>query len=422
MRRIANLLLAALAALPALAQDGKEKTPKWRIDPYTKNEPEAITKAGYTGYGPFAFGNLADKPVTSKQIDDSLEFVQILWIETPHFRIGTNLPEWPIPEDPATKKKIRTELEELQKKLPKVNPKTRTLDPWLRAHLTAQRMEKLYAETQKLFGVTDADFPADPAKVQRLPGARYMGYGPYLGMKDKYLVLALEKAASFEHYMRNYLGSPRKAAQRWHFKETGSILITLPLESTEFPLKHDTALHCALAFNVSINLLDGFRHYGYDLPVWIREGFGHWNCRRVDIKWPNFDQNEGAMADIKLVDKWDVLCRSLIQNNKVANFATASAWRDYGDIKFNDHVACWSRVDWMLAQDTGSAPATGTGPSTKWQKFLFAIKGRVDDKWAPDQTDLVGALRDAMKDAYGVSPLNVDAKWAEWVKATYPAQ
>jgi hypothetical protein len=222
--------------------------------------------------------------------------------------------------------------------------------------------------------------------------------------------------------MKNYLGSPRKTAQRWHFKETGSILITLPLESTEFPLKHDTALHCALAFNVSINLLDGFRHYGYDLPVWIREGFGHWNCRRIDIKWPNFDQNEGAMADIKLVDKWDVLCRNLIQNNKVANFATVSAWRDYGDIKFNDHVACWSRVDWMLAQDTGSAPATGTGPSTKWQKFLFAIKGRVDDKWAPDQTDLVGAVRDAMKDAYGVSPLNVDAKWAEWVKATYPAQ
>jgi hypothetical protein len=407
MRRIANLLLAALAALPAVAQDGKEKTPKWRLDPYTKNEPEA----GYIGFGPFAFGNLADKPVTSKQIDDSLEFVQILWIETPHFRIGTNLPEWPVPEDPVTKKKIRTELEELQKKLPKVNPKTRTLDPWLRAHLTAQRMEKLYAETQKLFGVTDADFPADPAKVQRIPGARYMGYGPYLGMKDKFLVLAIEKAASFELYMKNFLGRPNRNAQRWHFKESGSILITLPLESNEFPLKHDTALHCGLAFNVSINLLDGFRHYGYELPVWIREGFGHWNCRRVDTKWPSFDQNEGAMADIKLVDKWDVLCRSLIQNNKVANFATVSSWRDFGDIKFNDHVACWSRVDWMMSQ----------GPE-KWQKFLFAIKGRVDDKWAPDQTDLVGALRDAMKEAYGVSALNVDAKWSEWVKATYPAQ
>jgi hypothetical protein len=282
-------------------------------------------------------------------------------------------------------------------------------------------MEKLYADTQKLFGVTDEDFPADPAKVQCVPGARYMGYGPYLGMKDKFLVLVIDKAASFESYMKNFLGRPNKHAQRWHFKESSSVLITLPIESDEFPLKHDTALHCALAFNVSINLLDGFRYYAYDLPVWIREGFGHWNCRRVDIKWPNFDQNEGAMADIKLVDRWDVLCRSLIQNNKVSNFATVSSWRDYGDIKFNDHVAAGRASTGCSPRTPRAARRPAPGP-TKWQKFLFAIKGRVDAKWFPDQNDLVGAVRDAMKEAYGVSVLDVDRKWAEWVKATYPAQ
>ncbi|HEX5053920.1 MAG TPA: hypothetical protein VFZ65_19230 [Planctomycetota bacterium] len=403
---LATLLLAATAA----AQD--DKLPKWRIDPYTKNDPKLMEKAGYVSFGPFRFGNIADRVVQSSDIDASLEFIQILWIETPHFRIGTNLPPWRIPEESQTKKKIRAELEELQQKLPGINPKTRTLDPWLRAHLTALRLEKLYAETSALFGVTDADFPQDPNNVVKLPGAKYMGYGPYMGMKDKFLVLLFEKGAVYQQYMKAYLGRDTQTPQRWHFKESSSILFTMANEDDRFPSKHDTALHCRLAFNVSQNLLDGFRYYGYDLPVWIREGFGHWNWRRIDPNYPSFDQNEGSIADMKLISRWEPYCRNLLSSpGKFAPFAEAATWRDFGDIKFDDHVAIWSRMDWLISQ----------GPE-KFQKFLFEVKGRVDDNWGPDQTDLVGAVRDAIKDAYGLSMLNFDAKWAEWVKATYPAQ
>lgn len=406
------LLLAALCAAPLPAQADKDKLPKWRIDPYTKNEPERMAAAGYLNYGPFRFGNLAANPVMSSQIDASLEFTHILWLETAHFRIGVNLPEWSVPLDPATKKKIRDELTELQAKLPGVNPKARRLDPWLRAHLTAHRLEKLYAETQQLFGVTDADFPADPDKVVITPGARYMGYGPYLGMKDKYLVLVFEKLGPYRQYMTTYVGRDTKFPQRWHFTDSGSILFTCATESDQFPLKHDTALHCSLAFNVSQNLLDGFRHYSYDMPVWIREGFGHWNCRRVDPNWPNFDQNEGSIADMKTLSRWEPYCRGLIGTDKIAPFAEVAAWRDFGNIKFDDHVAIWSRMDWMMSQ----------GPE-KWRKFLFEVKGRVDPtNWSADQKDLVGATRTALKDAYGVTFLDIDEKWAQWVKDSYPAQ
>jgi hypothetical protein len=407
-----HALALTLALLSALASAQEAKLPKWKLDPYTKNQPEAMAKLGYQNYGPFQFGNLADTPVQTTQIDTTLEFVHIRWVETAHFRIGLDLPEWPVPLDPPTRSKIRKELEELQKKLPSVNPKTRVLDPWLRLHLTAQRLENLYAETQKLFGVTDADFPADASKVVVNPGARYMGYGPYLGMKDKFLVLVFDKGGSHHGYMTAYLGRDASMPQRWHFKETSSILITLACESQDYPLKHDTALHCALAFNVSQNLLDGFRYYSYDLPVWIKEGFGHWNCRRVDPKWPNFDQNEGAIADMKLIERWEPYCRNLLASEgKVVAFPEVAGWRDFGNIKFNDHVAIWSRMDWLLSQ----------GPE-KWQKFLFTVKGRVDANWAPDQSDLVGATREALQAAYGVSLLDFDRKWTEWVRATYPAQ
>ena len=68
-------------------------------------------------------------------------------------------------------------------------------------------------------------------------------------------------------------------------------------------------------------------------------------------------------------------------------------------------------MDWLMSQ----------GPE-KWQKFLFAVKGRVDKDWSPDQTDLVGAVRTALKEAYGLSILNFDDHWAKWVKETYPSK
>lgn len=405
-------LLAALTLASGLAAQDEPKLPKWRIDPFTKNKPELMLKAGYVSYGPFPFGSIADKVTTTTHIDDALEHVPVLWIETAHFRLGCNLPPWPVPMEPEIRGKIRKELELLATKLPGINPKVRVLDPWLRAHLIAQRLETLYAETSQLFGVKDEDFPVDQSKVIRLPGVRYMGMGPYLGMRDKYLVLLFERMGAYQRYMKDFLGRDSKFGQRWHFKETSNILFTIATECDDSRNKDDTALHCCLAFNVGQNLLDGFRYYSYDLPVWIKEGFGHWLQRRVDPHFNDFDQNEGSVADMKKTWNWEPYVRNLVSTGgKFSPFADIYTWRDFGDITFNDHTAIWSRIDWLMSQ----------GPE-KWQKFLFLVKGRVDEQWFPDQNDLVGATRDALKEAYGVTVLDFDAKWIEWVKATYPTQ
>ncbi len=399
-------LLSIAAALPA------QKLEKWQKDPFTKNDKKKMAAAGYLNYGPFRFGNLAADPVSSADIQKSLPFTDIIWIETAHFRIGTQLPSWKVPTAAPIRKKIRAELTELKKRLPSIKPKTRTLTPWLRAHLTAYRLELLHAETQELFGVTDEQFPAGPNHV--IPGKDkvYMGYGPHMGMRDKFLVLVIEKSGAYRQYMEKYLGRPTYHPQRWHFVESSSLLYTCATESNEFPLKHDTALHCALAFNVSQNLLDGFRYYSYNLPVWIREGFSHWNSRRVSGDWPSFDQNEGSVADMKSISKWKPYAKSLIgKTKKYASFPEAAKWRDFGDITFNDHVMIFSRMDFLISM----------GPE-KWQTFLFTVKGRVDENWNIDQKDLVGATREALKKAYNLTFLNFDDKWRAWVKKTYPSR
>ena len=404
----ATLIASLLACASLVAQD---KQPKWKLDPYTKNKPEALQKAGYVSFGPFAFGGKGSGTAQTTDIEKTVPYSQIRWIETAHFRIGVELPEWTVPMDPATRAKIRGELERLAEKIPGVDPKTRKLDPWLRAHLFAQRCEDIYSEFRTMAGVKDEDFPQDAKNVVKLPGSAYMGYGPYLGMKDKYLVLLFDSATPFQAYMKEYLGRDSKFGQRWHFKDVGCLIFTVATECDGGRLKHDTSLHCCTAFNLSQCLLDGFRYYNYDLPVWIREGIAHWFERRVDEKWNSYDQTEGSPADLRTTWKWKPLMKAMAGSTKYRSFSECYQWRDFGDIKFEDHVAIWSRMDYLLSLD-----------HAKWKAFLFDVKGRVNEDWSPNSEDLVGATRDALQKAYGISVLQMDEKWTEWVKATYPSQ
>ena len=324
-----SLCILCAIALAALAFGGlvdnaagqrQPKPPKWKIDPYTRNDPELIERAGYLSYGPFAFCGLGAGEASTELIDKSLPYVRILWIETRHFKIGINLPSYPVPMDPTTRAKIRGELERLAEKLPRINPKTRRLDPWLRAHLFAQRVEDLYAEFCDLAGVRDEDFPQDPDQVIRQPGAVYMGQGPYLGMKQKYLLLLFDREGPFLQYMQGYLGRKSLFGQRWHFKDISSLIYTVATDCDHGRLKHDTALHCNVAFNVAQNMLDGFRFYSYDLPVWMREGLGHWFERRVSPKWNSFDQTEGSPADMRSSWKWEPYTRKLLISGKSSQY------------------------------------------------------------------------------------------------------
>lgn len=406
--RLATVFWLGLAPLAAQKTD----LPRYKIDPYTRNDPEVMTALGYVSYGPFEFGTRGPTRVTTADIEGDLSYAELLWVETAHFRIGTSLASWNVPLEPATTKKIRGELSRLKERgLPRVNEKRRKLDPWLRLHLLAMRAEDLYAELQDWLAVTDADFPADPEKVVSNQG-RYMGFGPYLGMKGKYLLLLTENGGTYTDYLKRYIGRDSNLGQRWHFKEVGSLFYGVAADSDGARLDHDTALHCNLAFNIAHNLIDGFRHYSYDLPVWIKEGLAHWFERRVDPRWNSFDQNEGSLADMKPVWRWEPKVRQLVAADKGTPLAEASTWRDYGQIGFEDHMLLWSRWDYLLSLD-----------KARFADFMMQVKGRVDPvTWRPDPSDLIGAARDALLKTYSLTPLTLDEKWKEWVLKTYPAQ
>lgn len=386
-------LAAAAAAQPA------------ERDPYTRGDAEAVRRAGYVSFGPFPFGLRGAQPVTSKDVEEHLG-VPILWVETAHFRIGSSLATWRVPGERDTLRKIRAELSRLAERLPRVRPRARTLDPWLRLHLLAMRLEEFYAEVQHLLMVTDADFPRNESEL--LIGERpYMGQGPYLGQKGKYLVLVLQRASTLETYLRDFLGRRSRLGHRFHFAAILTLLYAVAAESDEGRLRHDTALHANLAFNVGHNLIDGFKGYGYDLPVWITAGLAHWFEGRVSPHFHTFDENEGSLADKRETRDWEHETRRLLAAGKGAPFAEVFGWRDYGRISFADHVLLWSRWEFLMSK--GREP---------FARFLGAVKGRVDPRtWEPDPSDLLGVVRRALRDAYGLTPLTFDDAWRAWLAA-----
>ncbi len=404
--------MPAVAAALALAAGGwaqvKERLPRWQLDPYTDNEPERMARAGYVSYGPFEFGQRGTAIATTEDIEATVPYAQILWVETAHFRIGLSLRTWPLPQEAKTKKKIRAELTELQKVLPKINPKTRRLDPWLRLHLTAYRLEKLYREFLELIGVEESEFPTSMDKVVVGQG-RYLGYGPYLGMRQKYLVFVTTEGGTYLDYQTAFIGKTSAFGQRWHFKDIGGLFYGVATKFDDNALKHDTALHCDLTFNVSHLLLAGFRYYAYDLPVWISEGIAHWFERRVDPRWNTFTLSEGGGLQRRKEWQWEAETRKLLAAGKVTPFSEVYTWRNFSAISFNDHVLLWSRWDYLMSRGVPD-----------FQSFLFEVKGRVrPDTWLADQDDLVGATRQALQKVYGLSPINFDEHWREWVLANY---
>jgi len=412
MKRAGLWVLCALVlAGQAPGQKSRAQSRKWRTDPYTRNDPKAMQKAGYISFGSFEFGQRGRKVATTEQIDEALPKARILWVETRHFRIGISLAAWAVPNDLQTRRKLRGELERLAVVLPRVKPRTRVLDPWLRIHLIAMRAEEQYREFLDWVGVDDSEFPESADKVV-IGRGRYLGYGPYLGMQQKYLLFITEEVDTYVTYMQTFTGKRGDYGQRLHFLDIGALFYGVAAKMEGSAFRHDTALHANLTFNIAHGFVDGFRHYSYDVPVWISEGLAHYFERRVSPLYNSFSQSESVLADTKPGTRWRLLTRKLITAHKGTPFARIMTWRDFGQIGYDDHVLIWSRWDYLMSMG-----------KEKFAEFMFQVKGRIDPKtWIVDQSDLVGATRDGLRKAYGLTPLSLDEEWQAWVRKTYPTR
>ncbi|MCP3918197.1 MAG: hypothetical protein GY711_21820 [bacterium] len=398
------LLVALLLAGVAPAQKLRDKSQPFNAPvqcPYCHGDAEKMKAVGVVSHGGFAFGKEPD----TKGADAGLTPSRIIWTETERFKLGFGLGRIKVTQ--KEKEKIRAECARLREFLPDVPEKPRTMDPWLRSHLYAQRLQDVWDEMIDILGVIEEDFP-DGTKPWDTTG-KYMGQGPHLGQKGQYEVLIVPSEGASRAYLKQYYGLLTKLTQRWNLTDLDVLQLVVHIQ--QGGLKTDEALHGHVAFNVVHQLLDGYKHYSYETPVWIHEGLAHWVERRINPRFNTFDSSEGAVAEMTRKHKWQPPTRKLVTQGKAPRMAQLVGMKSYAELELEHHYTTWSMVDFLM---TEHPDFLGT--------LLDAIKGLYNDKFIDDGTGMWDVHRRTFVDDLGMNYQQFDAAWREWVLATYSVQ
>ncbi len=417
------LAAVALAAAPAAAQAAK-KDKCWVCG----EDPKIMAAAGIVNHGPFPFFNS-----DSEDVQTHLGAKTMLWLESTHFRIGSDLKDWRIPVE--EKKAYRAELEALALKFPAIDPrKIGTLDRALRIHLFAERLEKMYADMLGLVQCTDEQFMNLPPEEKFLEAWKgdwnkvlvddyntrpprppewpnWVDMGRYFGMPMKFEVMMLHYKGDMERFKRDYIGHENTHPQRWHCTvkvdvgQPKSRCLWFGFSTEAEEMKHDQHVHNALLHNVGINMLDAYMLYLVEAPFWLRTGVGHWLTQRNSTDYNFYDLDEGAGEMGTDERNWPAAVRKLVVAGAAPTLLQLAKLQSYGEMNLVDHLVSWSKFCFLREKDPAACA-----------KFILLLKKN------PNFTANLDAQRDALQQAYGYSFQQAEDAWKEWVLATYPVK
>ena len=321
--------------------------------PWTGGDAEMLARIGVLSISGFEFGTYD----STEKADEYFAGDDIKWVETAHFRIGFGLASYKVPGG-TERNKLRAELEHVAGLWPEAefSPKTRIIDPWMRAYLFAIRAEKLWDEFLVLLDVEESDFP-DEATTWDTTG-KYMGQGPYLGEKGKYEVLFLPSEVASKEYLRTHFGLLMKLTQRWNIIEKDTLHMVI--HTRQGDLKKDTALHGHFVFNMVLQMLNGYKHYSYDSPVWLMEGIAHWFERQVSPEYNTFDSSEGAVAEMTKKSNWEPPTRRLVSKDDYIPMARLVNMKGYAELTLEHHYTTWSMIDYLQRVHPGPGGMHGS--------------------------------------------------------------
>jgi hypothetical protein len=365
------------------------------VDPYTGGTREGLDRAGYVSLGPFPWC----EGVRTVDIEEAVGR-SVLWVETAHFKIGSTLETYRTKGDKKEDKRLLLELERLTPKLGATKLPTTKLDPWLRLHLYAQRLEDAYASFLATFSIDEADF--------KKPIDRWnpMGDGPYLGQPLKFTVLLFEKQASQGRYMSRYLQREAQTSVRERLAGGSLLLITNAEVLRGYGFELDAALHCAVVADTTLNMVDGFRN-SWSAPFWFKQGLAHTASRLIDERWTVFAA--GTMGDKTDSWKWEPRVFGLVTNSYAPSWKTMCGWARWEDLDAVGHMVSWSRVTWLLSRKDADLKG-----------FLMDLTQPLPVNSSADRDSIVLQRQEpALKKAFGKDGAELDAAWREYVTRTY---
>jgi hypothetical protein len=384
-------LLVPCASAQTQGQDGKEEVLE-KIDPYTHGEREALDKAGYVSEGPFEWS----EGVRTDEVAETLGAGTVLWIETAHFKIGSTLASYKLHNDTREEKALDDQLARLKPRLQWYQPPRNRLDPWMRTHLLAQRLENVYADFTAEFGFAGGEARTKKPSAEAAPDT--------IVPPKKFTVLLTEKTSSLGRYLKRYTDRESRSYDRCPLPG-GSMFLGVSAEGLRtqgFDL--EVAFHCVVAAEVTRNLVDGFANSWFTCPYWLEYGLAHVAARKVDERFVP-SAIVSARANDEDAWKWEPRVRGLVQNGVAPAWTDTLAWEKWEDMKTPGHLVSWSRVSWLLKRKPDEL-----------RTFLIGMVKPPADR-AEEDHGRIGKAQQiaAARAAFGKTFEELDAQWRKAV-------
>jgi hypothetical protein len=402
---VARLMLAGLVSCALLAAQKPPKPDAFdpSVDPFTRNDPATLRKLGYAAVGSFLWVGDA----TTADVQQVLGEDAAIFIETDHFKLASTLRSFPWPREKEWRASLTEEIGRLAALCPEFDVQPKSIGPWLRAHLFAQRLERVYADFCARLRIDESKFPQERGG-ERTP--HYMGEGPHLGQSGKYLVVLTHKALSAGTYARALQGATAGDTSRHNHFEAGSLSFVTSSEFAEKQLMDDRKLHCHVVYGVVRNLLDGYKFFWHPLPSWLAEGIPLWFSRQVDDEFLNFSGKEDAGSGVPRAHEWRRRVRLRVEHDVWPRAEDLCTVMDVGQLDYVSHMMAWSRVDFLLAtapDELGALLARLKAPITTEPRL-------------PRHDEILERQAAAWREAFGQDFAAFDAAWVAWVKEKYP--
>ncbi len=378
-------------------QDSKEETFE-KVDPYTHGDPKAMERSGYVvSYGPFAWA----EGVRTTDVAETMGGADVLWLETPHFKIGSTLQSYHLHNDVREEKALEAELARAKSKLAGFVQIHNRLDPWLRLHLFAMRLEDVYEDFSTWFGTDAADDPkksGDAARKAAL-AKKSMTPGDPEG-RPKIRVLLVARTSGLARYTKHF--SERELQVSDRFPLPGGLQFFGVSEEGARAHGYDLeiAFRCVVSGGVVPSLIEASTGSHATCPLWLVYGLDHVVTRGVDERFPNAAINTVRIEDESSF-RWDARVKGLVTNGLAPSWPEIAAWKSWDEIKVPGHLVAWSRVSWLLKRKPAELRA-----------FLTQIAG------GPVEMGVTGGGRTpfakqsaAAKAAFGKSLEDLDALW-----------
>ena len=255
------VLLASTTDAAGQSRKKKEELP----------EPRPWSEAGILSDDVQAVGDPAMPPFAETFPDK-----EWLYLETVHCRIASSMGEQSLTKKDRVR--LADEINELRLYFPTLPAVPKKLSAEMYLFLIGLRLEKLYSDVQRVFQVQDSDFPSSRAAQQGQ--GEYMGDGPYLGEREKFEFILHAKIKTHEEFTYQQRGLRVRDSVRWHNRSPSKLILSMPTEDSD--IRQDRWMWPHLAHNASHMMLDGFKFFAYDAPLWLAEGLALYAEKRIE--------------------------------------------------------------------------------------------------------------------------------------------